>query len=54
MGHDIASDWLLLIARIRTRSGIRIGHDLVRDNDRDAELIILVSFNMFRNKKKGG
>ena len=50
MGHDITSDGLLFVARIRTRSGIRIGHDLVRDNNCDAELTILVSFNMIRNE----
>ena len=53
MCHDITADGLLLIARIRTCSSIRVGHDLVRDDDCDAELIgILVSFNMALSGKR--
>lgn len=43
MSHDISTNGLLLISCIGTSRSIRVGHDLICDDNRNAELRIGVS-----------
>ena len=39
MSHDVATDWLLLVA-LNSRSVVDGSYDLIRDYDGDAELSV--------------
>ena len=42
MSHDISTNRLFLISCIGTSGSIRVGHDLIGDDNRNAELRIRV------------